>query len=335
MTRPLLVAHFQRRATDGNFSVERLFDDVRAALPFDITIKLRINQHASRGIVGRVMDALAVRRERCAVNHVLGDVHYLAWFLPRQGTVLTVLDCVSLERLSGLRRYLFWFLWYWWPIQRSDHITVISEYTRRSLLRWVDYPDERIHVIHPPLSGEYEASPQPQRGERLRLLQVGSNENKNLARVIEALKGLPVRLVIVGRLKERDRELLDRFEVPFENHLDLTRERLLEQYRLADAVVFASTYEGFGMPIVEAQAVGRPVITSNVCSMPEAAGGAACIVDPFDIADIRRGVCRLIDDPAYGERLVELGRSNAKRFSAARIAKCYADLYRKIISEGA
>lgn len=333
MTRPIQVAQFQRRATAGNFSVERLFDDVRAALPADIKVVLRINRYASRGVFGRVSDALSARRKRGTINHVLGDVHYLAWFLPRRSTVLTVLDCVSLERMTGLRRHAFWLLWYWWPLRRAAHVTVISEYTRESLLEWVEYPAERIHVVHPPLSAEYQPSPPPRRGDRLRLLQVGTNENKNLARVIEALEGLPLTLVIIGRLRETDRALLDRFGVAFENHVDLEREQLLEQYRLADAVVFASTYEGFGLPIIEAQAVGRPVVTSNVCSMPEAAGGAACLVDPLDVADIRRGILRLIEDSAYCAQLVELGRSNAMQYTPERIAARYAELYRSMDAE--
>ena len=84
------------------------------------------------------------------------------------------------------------------------------------------------------------------------------------------------------------------------------------------------------MPIIEAQAVGRPVLTSNVCSMPEAAGGAACLVDPFDVADIRRGILRLLNEPDYVDELVERGFKNAARYSPERIAKQYAAVYRKI-----
>ncbi|MGH9888210.1 MAG: glycosyltransferase family 4 protein [bacterium] len=324
------VTQFQRRALPGQFSIERLFEDVRAALPGEVQVALRINRHPSRGIVGRVADAISARRCRGTINHVLGDVHYLTWFLPRCGTILTVHDCVSLERMTGLRLRLFWLLWYWWPLRRADHVTVISEYTRSALLEWVRYPAERIHVIPPPLSAEFEAARAPARGPRLRLLQVGTGGNKNLARVIEAVQDLPVDLVIIGKLSAALRSELERRAISFESYFDLSRAELLDQYRRADALVFVSTYEGFGLPIIEAQAIGRPVVTSLVCSMPEAAGGGACLVDPTDVADIRRGIRRLIEDPAYCASLVERGYANAAKYSAAGVAEQYAALYRAL-----
>jgi glycosyltransferase involved in cell wall biosynthesis len=330
VSRSIDVVQFQRRALPGRFSVERLSEDVRDSLPPDIQIDLRTNRHESRGIIGRVADAVSARGARGSVKHVLGDVHYLAWFLPRRGTVLTVLDCVFLERMRGPRLWLFWLLWYWWPLRHADQVIVISQFIRESLLRWVRYPAERIHVIPPPLSAEFEASPAPTRGARLRLLQIGTGENKNLMRVIEAVNSLPVTLVIIGKLDASHRAQLSRFGVAYENYLDLDRADLGEQYRRADAVVFVSTYEGFGMPIIEAQAVGRPVITSNICSMPEAAGRGACFVDPLDIADIRRGIRRLLEDPEYCDELVALGRTNAARCAATRVAAQYAALYRKV-----
>jgi glycosyltransferase involved in cell wall biosynthesis len=326
------VTQFQRFAVGGNFSVERLFRDVRAALPADIDVDVHINRYPSRGILKRITDAVLARRQCGRVNHILGDVHYLAWFLPRRGTLLTVLDCVSLERLTGARRHLFWFLWYWWPMQRAEHVTVISEYTRQSLLEWVKYPVARIHVIPPPLSAEFVPSPLP-RNEHFRLLHIGTKPNKNLLRVCEAVQGLRLTLVIIGHLNEEQRALLTRLELRYENHVDLGPEQLVEQYRQADALVFASTYEGFGLPIIEAQAVGRPVVTSNACSMPEAAGGAACLVDPMDVSDIRRGIRRVMDDGSYVTQLIELGRANAARYTPESIAKRYAELYRTLHAE--
>jgi glycosyltransferase involved in cell wall biosynthesis len=329
------VAQFQRRAGPTSFSVERLFDDVRGALPDDIRVRLRVNRHMSEGLLGRLQDAFSARRRRGTVNHVLGDVHYLAWFLPRRDTVLTVLDCVSLERLSGARRRLFWLLWYWWPARRAAHVTVISEFSAATLRRWLHIPPERLHVIHPPLSPEFQFSPSPPRGERARVLQVGTVDNKNLERVIPALAGLPVELVVVGRLSAAQQALLREHGVHAETHANLDRGALAEQYRRAHMLLFASTYEGFGLPIIEAQATGRPVVTSTAGAMPEAAGGAACLVDPFDIQDIRRGVERVLGDPEYADDLVRRGRENAASYRAERIAEEYAGLYRRVAAEAA
>lgn len=314
----------------GVFSVERLFDDVRAALPPGFEIRRRLNRFPSRGMLGRLYDACAAGLQRGRVNHVLGDVHYLAWFLPRRRTVLTVLDCVSLERLQGMHRLTFWLLWYWWPLRHAAHVTVLSQFGREALQRNVRYPANRIHVIPPPLSAEFSAMPRPDVADGVRLLQVGAHPNKNLTRVIEAVVGLPVTLVIVGAVTMADRQRMQALGIGFESHVNLDRAGLLEQYRRASIVVFASTYEGFGLPIIEAQAVGRPVLTSNVDPMPEAAGGAACLVDPFDVADIRRGLRLLLDDAAYGDALVERGYANAARYAPDRIAGEYAAIYRAL-----
>lgn len=327
------VVHFQRRAGPGLFSVERLFSDVRSAMPEDVRVSVRLNRYLSRGVFTRLFDVFGAWRHRGAVNHVLGDVHYLAWLLPRNRTVVTVLDCVSLERMTGLRRWLFWMLWYWLPLRHAAQVTVISEYSRAALLRWVSYPPERIHVIPPPLSMEFQAADAAPNNGRWRLLQVGTTENKNLARVIQALRGLPITLVVVGALQQAERDSMAMLGLDYENHVALDRAELLEQYRRAHILVFASTYEGFGLPIIEAQAVGRPVLTSNVCAMPEAAGDAACLVDPYDITDIRRGICRLMDDPDYVQELVNRGFQNAAHYTPERIAQQYAAVYRSIRAE--
>lgn len=324
------VVQFQRRGGPTSFSVERLFQDVRAALPADIHVSVRRNQFASRGALPRIFDAIGAWRRRGAVNHVLGDVHYVAWMLPRRDTVLTVLDCVTLDRLCGMRRWLFWLLWYWWPVRRAARVTVISEFGKQALLRWIRYPRERIHVVPPPLSPEFTRTDPPPRAGPWRVLQVGTVGNKNLDRVIEAVAGLDVVLVVIGALRPAQRERMAALGIAHESHVGLDRPALVEQYRRAHMLVFASTYEGFGLPIIEAQAIGRPVVAGNNSAMPEAAGGAACLVDAQDVADIRRGIVRVMGDPDYAADLVARGFRNAERFAPARIASEYAEIYRAI-----
>jgi glycosyltransferase involved in cell wall biosynthesis len=326
----LNVVQFQRKRVPGAYSVERLFEDVRSAMPPDIAVSVRINRFMTRGVLRRIVDALAAWSKRGDVNHVLGDVHYLAWFLPRNKTVLTVLDCVSLERMTGVKRWLLWFFWYWWPTKRAGYVTVISEFSQAALQEWVGYSSDRIVVIPPPLSKVFHRIPLVERTGPPRLLQIGTSSNKNLDRLIEALEGLEITLIVIGRLDDATRIRINKLGIAFENYVGLDDGDLVREYQNADMLVFVSTYEGFGMPIIEAQAVGRPVLTSNVCAMPEAAGGAACLVDPFDVVDIRRGVCRLLDDPGYCQDLVERGYENAALYSPEKIAEQYAAIYRKI-----
>jgi len=274
--------------------------------------------------------ALAASWDQGDVNHVTGDVSFLCYFLVKRRTVLTILDCGSLESSHGLKRWVLWFFWYWLPEKRCAAIIVISDATKEQLLRFLDCDHKKIHVIHCNVSPEFQISPKNFNSVRPRLLQVGTGYNKNIERIAAALCGLNCELMIIGELSDSQSAVLDQNNISFLNRVGLSREELLDEYRHCDLLVFVSTYEGFGLPIVEANAVGRPVVTSNILSMPEVAGEAACLVDPLDVESIRAGICRIIEDDEFREEMVERGFLNAKRFLAERIAGRYSDLYREI-----
>lgn len=324
------VTHFMRRPRPNEFSIERLYEDVRGAMPEDCRVTVWTCRNFSNGLWPRVKDMWAARRAQGEVNHVTGDVHFLTFLLDPKRTVLTVPDLVLLGRLRGIRRCLVWLLWYWLPVRRSRAVVAISETTRAALLDSVRCDPAKVRVIHANVSDEFQPAPRPFNSQSPRILQVGTGWNKNVERVAEALEGVSCRLVIIGSLSAAQIEALRRHNIDYENHIGLSREALVEQYASADMLVFASTYEGFGLPIVEAQAVGRPVVTSNLSSMPEVAGGSACLVDPLDAASIRTGVLRVIGDKGYRERLIEAGGRNVERFRASAVAERYAALYREI-----
>jgi glycosyltransferase involved in cell wall biosynthesis len=139
---------------------------------------------------------------------------------------------------------------------------------------------------------------------------------------------------IVGDLSPEQRHALSKFAINYADCRYLTDEEIVEKYRAADIVEFCSTYEGFGMPIIEANATGRPVVTSCIEPMASLAGGAACLVDPRDPISIRSGILRVIEDRDYREELVRLGFENVKRFSAEAIAQSYAAIYRELAIPG-
>jgi len=105
---------------------------------------------------------------------------------------------------------------------------------------------------------------------------------------------------------------------------------MLRAYQECDLVVFASTYEGFGLPIIEAQATGKPVVTSALAPMCDVAGGGAALVDPYEPASIREGIQKIISDPVYRDSLIQEGLHNAARYRAELVAAHYAAIYREM-----
>jgi len=101
-------------------------------------------------------------------------------------------------------------------------------------------------------------------------------------------------------------------------------------YGAAEALVFPSLYEGFGFPVAEAMACGCPVITSNVSSLPEVAGGAALLVDPASVDEITAAMRRILEEPALRERLKNDGLTQAARFTWERSAAEVLDILRKV-----
>jgi glycosyltransferase involved in cell wall biosynthesis len=211
-------------------------------------------------------------------------------------------------------------------------VTAISEHTRAELIRQVKCDPRKIRVIHCPLSPSFTFSPPHFQKDLPTLLQVGTGPTKNVGRMIEALQGIRCRLWVVGPLTEEHERLLESCAIEYRNFPRVSDDELMTLFVQSDIVIFASTYEGFGLPVIEAQAVGRPVIVSNKASLPEVAGGAAEFVDPYDQRSIGDAVRRLISSADLRERLVALGRGNVKRFEPRRIAEEYAAIYRSVAS---
>jgi len=328
----LNVTLFNRKPLAAYYSVERLFQDVTRAFPPDIVWKSVTSRFESRGFFRRLYNLVEAYFRQGKINHITGDVHYLAYFLKKNRTILTVLDCNGLERLNGIRKTVFFYLWYWLPAKRVSRITVISESTKKELLRYISFDESKIRVIHCCISNTFKAAEKVFNGTLPVFLQLGTSANKNLLGVAEALSGFPCHLRIIGKLTEEQSSKLEACKIDYSNSYNLSDAEIIDEYKKSDALIFASTYEGFGLPIVEANAIGRPVITSNILSMPEVAGNAACLVDPFDVHDIRRGVMRIIHDENYRNSLIENGYANAQRFKPDVIAQQYTELYREIFA---
>ena len=329
----LRVLHILRAPNLENFSIERVYADVRGHIDPRISVEVWESPFASRGILSRLRAIFAMRALQADVYHVTGDVHFLTLGLRRPRTVLTVHDTEFLDRASGIKRTLLWFFWFRLSLPRCRRIIAISEQTARDLRRVLPSIASRIEVIPNPVSIGFRHVPaggNTESGAPLRILQIGTKTNKNLDRLARALQGLNVHLTIIGRLSQAQRV---QFQACGIDHLDqsaLTDDELQRAYVATDVVAFCSLSEGFGLPILEAQATGRPVITSDREPMSDVAGGAALLVDPEDVQAMRAGFTRLIAEPDLRADLIARGLRNVERFSAKKIAAAYARLYLSI-----
>ncbi|HEY4147654.1 MAG TPA: glycosyltransferase family 1 protein [Chitinophagaceae bacterium] len=325
------VVFLQRKVRKvGNYSVEMIFEDVRMRLANDISTTTCYSRYESSGLFKRLFNCLEAAFRQGDVNHVTGDINYIGFFLSRRRTIHTILDCVFLERSSGLKHSVLKLFWLTIPVRRSRFITAISEATKKEILKYSNCDPAKIVVVPVAISQRFTRSDKTFNKSRPVILHVGTAPNKNLSCLINALKGIPCQLHIIGKREDGYIEQLKENGIDYVYQSGLSDDEMLQKYRDADIMAFASTYEGFGMPILEAQATGRVVVTSNLSSMPEVAGDAACLVDPYDEASVRKGIVKVIEDDAYRDDLVQKGFENIKRYNPGLIARQYLALYKKI-----
>lgn len=266
-------------------------------------------------------------RLRKRLVHITGDIHYCALALRRSKYIITIHDMVLLERKNKLSHFIFLWLWYKLPIRRAGCVTCISEKTKEQIIKFCGPLTIPVHVIPNPIDMRFRFFPKNFNCLRPVILHVGTKENKNLFRVVEAIKNIRCALRIIGRLTPRQREILDASSIQYSSCHDISDGQIIEEYKRADIVCFPSLFEGFGMPIIEAQATGRVVVTSNISPMTDVAGEAACFVDPHDVDSIRNGISRVICDRAYREKLIYAGVKNVQRYSSKMVARRYLKIY--------
>ncbi len=225
----------------------------------------------------------------------------------------------------------------------ASRIVAVSESTKRDLMRLYGIRGNKIEVIYEGISASLIDQPLPVTphsaflGEGTReakkpyLLFIGRlEERKNIVRIIkmfEILKrehGIPHTLKLAGKpgfgygkiqeaLRGGGREIEELGYVHEEEKGDLMKN--------ADIFLFPTLYEGFGLPVLEAQALGVPVITSLTSSLPEIAGGGALFVDPLRPTDMAEKTWRLISEKVLRDDIIAKGHENARRFSWERCAE--------------
>ncbi len=329
------VTFFHRKpAPYGSFSIEFIFEDVRRRLQDHIEPIVAVSRYESQGLLKRLYNTIeAAFRQQGDVNHMTGDTHYLVLFMRKRKTVLTVHDCGFMHQSrSELAKKIYRWFWLELPTRRVQYITANSEATKADLLSWTSCSPDKVQIIPVAIGAHFHPKSKPFNVDCPRLLHIGTNTNKNLERVIEALAEINCHLRIIGKLSETQQRLLAQYNIDYSNVFNISDDEMRKEYEACDLLLFVSTFEGFGMPIVEANVVERAVLTSNVASMPDIARDAAHLVDPFDVEAIRVGILKLIEDSVYREHLIVAGRNNKLRFDPNRIANQYLNIYQKIVN---
>jgi len=320
------IVYIFRGKKSGRHSIEEIYLRVSRLIVKEGFKSYNFFYLPKKHLLGNIFTLFKVKPD---IYHITGGVNFIGIFLPSKKTVLTIHDIGHYKELTGFKKWLYGLLWIQLPAWRVKKIIAVSNFTKNDLIKYFKVPEEKIEVIHNPVPSKFKYKKRMPNGKP-RILQIGASANKNLPILIKALTEVKCELVIIGEISTSIIEQLDKSKILYKNYKDLTHEEVYEQYLNSDLVSFVSLHEGFGMIVIEANAVGRPIITSNVCSIPEVANDAALLVNPADYKMVRKGILEILDDETLKNRLVTNGFENIKRFQETEIVSQYADLYKQI-----
>ena len=281
--------------------------------------------------------------------------HTVPWMHPKK-TVVTV---HGLEYEFCPEAYSWWERLYMrWSIKNScrwaSSIIAVSENTKRDLMKFYGVPEEKIAVVYEGVSHTQLTTNNEQQNSKFQIqnfkLQIHFNPpiggqkpyflfvgrieaRKNVARMIEAFDcfkkkcGTNHQLVLAGKPGYGYEEIANcKLQIAISSDVVelgyVSEEEKWELLRNAEGFLFPSLYEGFGLPVLEAQAIGVPVLTSNTSSLPEVSGtDSAVLVDPLSVEDIARGIEKIALDSDFRSAIIESGSKNVTRFSWGACAK--------------
>lgn len=268
-------------------------------------------------------------------KNIIPPIHML---LPARKLPI-ILDLGHFEK--GLRAYRFWDTFYARAFIKPSclhayKIITISNSTKRDIVERFRIQPQKIQVIHLGIESKFipyaahEGVLQKFHVQRPYMFYNGSiTPRKNLMRILEAFHAIkdqiPHILYITGSLQWG----INSIQTYIRDHLPdrvftlgyVEEEELIALYNYADLFLYPSLHEGFGLPILEAQACGCPVLTSTVTACPEVAGNSAHLVDPYSVREIEIGMLKILQQHEYAQELIQKGFQNITRFHWKKTAE--------------
>jgi len=236
--------------------------------------------------------------------------------------------------------------------QKAERIATVSEFSKQDIISQYKISDTKIDVVYngakevyKPISEEAKNLIRSKHSEgKNYYIYVGSiHPRKNVNNLLLAFEKFQAetksdfRLLIVGRKAWDFKEVEETHEqMQFKNHVNflghVSPNELGKIVAGSFAMVYVSLFEGFGIPILEAMSCDVPVITSNITSMPEAAGDAGFLVNPNSVQEISSAMKKIFEDPVLRTSMIEKGRKQTEKFSWDLTAKKLWDSCEKILN---
>lgn len=274
------------------------------------------------------------------------------FFLPNSCTLIPIITDLGIYRIPNayqLSRVIWWRLQFQYLKRRANLFLTVSQFTKSEMVRILHIKPDKIYVIPCASNINMKRVSDRSKLETVRgkynlpikyFLFVGSNNpRKNIYRLIQAFDyakrdGIPQDLIIAGEYGWKFSQSKAFEKIQHKNAVKfigfVPDDDMPALYSAADAFLFPTLYEGFGIPIIEAQRCGTPVLTSNQSSLPEVGADSAIYVDPYDVEDIYRGIMdiSLMND---GSILIKKGYENAEKYSWSKSANKLYEILTEVI----
>ena len=307
---------------------------------------------------------------RIKTTRILGEQLYLPWALKRLGIDLLFSPCNIGPKLTSVPLVITLFDLHWllfpelfspiklfylrmalkWSVHKAQAVITISQNSKNDILRMYKIPQERVKVIYLGLDPIFKKETGVENLAFLKqrygiikkyFLYVGQfHKRKNIMGLLRAFVNLKTesqidhQLVLVGGDGDGSSEVKQ-----FLNKMGLKDvlvtgcipdQEVSLLYNSAECLVYPSFYEGFGLPVIEAMACGCPVVTSRTSSLPEVAGDAAILVDPYSVEDIARGIQDIINKPELRYQLIQDGFKQAQKYTWERTARETVSVFEQV-----